>query len=409
MNLKKLSVLILLLTSLSTFSQSGPASNPSPLSAMVQNNSAGTSTWNTTALTPNVAVIIARGTVSWTNNAHSVVLPNYTGPRADGTPDRLMYIDGTTGEVKISGSFPFDARYLQNFTESDPTVPPFSKSLTSFGVIKSSTDLLYEPVFSKNTAFNLNFGTTVATVAQGNDSRILNGQTAFGWGNHASAGYMVSSNFNSFFDSRLALKNTDNLTEGATNLYFSNSRALNATSTAYKPISYAPNSAEIITGLGYTPVTNSRTITINGTSQDLSSNRTWSVGDLLSSGSYSNPSWITSLAWGKITGTPNIPIPDYTNSGVVAGGAGNVVFYITSDKTSTGTALYTNINYVAPIVNDSNVNYTYGWSYNPTTKALTVNVKSATGINVAVLGLTLLGLPTNSPNGTSVQVLVKGT
>lgn len=43
----------------------------------------------------------------------------------------------------------------------------------------------YEPIFSKNTGFNKNFGTALGTVAQGNDSRINNGQTAFGWGNHA--------------------------------------------------------------------------------------------------------------------------------------------------------------------------------------------------------------------------------
>lgn len=43
----------------------------------------------------------------------------------------------------------------------------------------------YEPSFSKNTAFNKNFGTASGTVAEGNDSRINNGQTAFGWGNHA--------------------------------------------------------------------------------------------------------------------------------------------------------------------------------------------------------------------------------
>jgi hypothetical protein len=42
-----------------------------------------------------------------------------------------------------------------------------------------------EPLIVKNTAFNKNFGTTAGTVAEGNDSRILNGQTAFGWGNHA--------------------------------------------------------------------------------------------------------------------------------------------------------------------------------------------------------------------------------
>lgn len=105
----------------------------------------------------------------------------------------------------------------------------------------------------------------------------------------------------------------------------------------------------------------------------------------------------------------NLPIPvDYTNTVAVAGGAGNAVFYLTSDKTSTGTALYTNVTYVSPIVNDSTVNYTYGWSYNAGTKALTVNVKQATGINVALLSLTLLQTPNNVANGTSVQVLIKG-
>ncbi|MBC8054613.1 MAG: hypothetical protein H7Y13_16255 [Sphingobacteriaceae bacterium] len=36
------------------------------------------------------------------------------------------------------------------------------------------------------------YGTIAGTVAQGNDSRISNGQTAFGWGNHADAGYATS-------------------------------------------------------------------------------------------------------------------------------------------------------------------------------------------------------------------------
>lgn len=36
-----------------------------------------------------------------------------------------------------------------------------------------------EPTFTKNTAFNKNFGTVAGSVAQGNDVRILNGQTAF--------------------------------------------------------------------------------------------------------------------------------------------------------------------------------------------------------------------------------------
>lgn len=57
---------------------------------------------------------------------------------------------------------------------------------------------VYEPVFTKNTAFNKNFGTTAGTVAEGNDSRINNGQTAFGWGNHASAGYALNSSLNNY-------------------------------------------------------------------------------------------------------------------------------------------------------------------------------------------------------------------
>lgn len=61
----------------------------------------------------------------------------------------------------------------------------------------------------------------------------------------------------------------------------------------------------VVQALGYIPVTNARTITINGTTFDLSADRTWSVGDLLSSGTYANPSWLTSLAWSKITGAPS--------------------------------------------------------------------------------------------------------
>ena len=49
---------------------------------------------------------------------------------------------------------------------------------------------------AQGTAFNKNFGTTSGTVVEGNDSRVLNGQTAFGWGNHASAGYALTTGSN---------------------------------------------------------------------------------------------------------------------------------------------------------------------------------------------------------------------
>lgn len=40
----------------------------------------------------------------------------------------------------------------------------------------------------------------------------------------------------------------------------------------------AITSGQVTTALGFTPVTNARTITINGTTQDLSANRTWNIG-----------------------------------------------------------------------------------------------------------------------------------
>lgn len=41
-------------------------------------------------------------------------------------------------------------------------------------------------------------GTTSGTVAQGNDSRINNGQTAYGWGNHVLAGYALNSSLSNY-------------------------------------------------------------------------------------------------------------------------------------------------------------------------------------------------------------------
>ena len=67
----------------------------------------------------------------------------------------------------------------------------FAKSST-FALSTHNHSGVYEPAFTKNQAFNKNFGTTSGTVAQGNDSRIVNGQTAYGWGNHAAAGYALS-------------------------------------------------------------------------------------------------------------------------------------------------------------------------------------------------------------------------
>jgi predicted heme/steroid binding protein len=56
------------------------------------------------------------------------------------------------------------------------------------------------------------------------------------------------------------------------------------------------------TDVGAPPDT--RTLTINGVGFDLSADRSWTVGDVRTDQVYSNPTWIGSLAWSKITNTP---------------------------------------------------------------------------------------------------------
>jgi hypothetical protein len=112
--------------------------------------------------------------------------------------------------------------------------------------VATGTGLTGGPITTTGT-ISVVFGTTAGTVAEGNDIRILNGNTAFGWGNHATVGYLLSS----------------------------------TASTTYVPLT--------------------RIITINGTSFDLSANRSWSVGT------------VTSVATG--TGLTGGPI---TNNGTIA-------------------------------------------------------------------------------------------
>jgi len=62
--------------------------------------------------------------------------------------------------------------------------------------------------------------------------------------------------------------------------------------------------AVVLTASDVGAVPTTRTLTINGVGYDLSANRAWTVGDVRTDQSYTNPSWIASLAWSKITSTP---------------------------------------------------------------------------------------------------------
>lgn len=61
---------------------------------------------------------------------------------------------------------------------------PLTRALTAGTGLSGGGDL------TANRSFSVNYGTAAGTAAQGNDSRINNGQTAFSWGNHASQAYL---------------------------------------------------------------------------------------------------------------------------------------------------------------------------------------------------------------------------
>lgn len=99
-------------------------------------------------------------------------------------------------------------------------------------------------------------------------------------------------------------------------------------------------------------------------------------------------------------------LPIYTNTGSTT--SGTVVFYLTSDKTSTGTALFpTTVSYLKAEVNDANSGYNYSYALTNANKTLTVTVKVASG--VTLLGISVLAAPVSVANGTSVSILALGS
>lgn len=218
--MKKLTLtLSFLLLILNIFSQIGPVSTPSPLSSMVQNPTLGITTWRTILPNPIVEVIVAKGTESYTHNSHLFIYPNYALPRADANAERIMFID-SLGNVKVSAKFPFDNRYLKSFTETDPlwsASPSFGitnshitnwNSAYSWGNhsglypllsgIYSNPSWISTLAYSKITGVPSFLTSEIDPVYIGSSwfsttNNSANWNTAYGWGNHASAGYLTTS------------------------------------------------------------------------------------------------------------------------------------------------------------------------------------------------------------------------
>lgn len=190
----------------------------------------------------------------------------------------LNYAAGYTGyttaeQSKLGG---IEAGAQVNVPETDPTVPAHVKSI------------LAGDISNWNTAFGWGNHADAGYLTTETDptvplhvkgiltTDINNWNTAYGWGNHAGAGYLTTetdptvpshvkgitttniNNWNSAYAQRIQTFTTTG-----------NSGAATFTGNTLNIPNYT------LSGLGGVPT--SRTITINGTTQDLSTNRTWNI------------------------------------------------------------------------------------------------------------------------------------
>ena len=183
----------------------------------------------------------------------------------EGTPSGLtenkwyLYADATgfSGEVP-SGSVITDMYSLTD-TEFSAVMPSAGKMIRSNGTkwvdvtpttamiaedtnlyytnarVKAYADTLYEPIFSKNTAFNKNFGTSAGSVCEGNDTRLSDARTPLSH-THDDRYYTETESDNRFLGITSKAADSNKL-DGQDSTYFATAAQLNASnlSNGYLP------------------------------------------------------------------------------------------------------------------------------------------------------------------------------
>lgn len=100
----------------------------------------------------------------------------------------------------------------------------------------------------------------------------------------------------------------------------------------------------------------------------------------------------------------------YVSSATVSSGV--AVFQLTTDGTSTGTAIFPNsvlTKSASPTPNDATAVFGYSWVFTNSNKTLTVTVNKSTPTGViALLGISILGAPVAAANGTVVNITLLG-
>lgn len=206
--------------------------------------------------------------VSDVNNWDSAFDKKVTGITVTGTENKVITItreDGTTIAANLTDisypNLPDDVINTLTFTSSTGEL----KAITSEGIsISASIDGRYslighshtisdinnlqnsldnkEPKFTKNSAFNKNFGTSSGTVAEGNDSRINNGQTAYEWGDFRDFGTLYY---------RGTIDNGDDMNNLEAGYYLISS-SIDLSQVLNFPTNYISSSGNIVVEVWYT-------------------------------------------------------------------------------------------------------------------------------------------------------------
>lgn len=230
----------------------------------------------------------------------------------DGDLTAIAAIAGTSGLLKktAANTWSLDTNtYLTSYTETDPIYTASSWYTTT------------------NNASNWN--------------------TAYGWGNHASAGYLTTSAAASTYQPLDADLTAIAVLAGTSG--FLKKTAANTWSLDTNTYLTSITSGNVTAALGYTPVTNARTLTINGTTYDLTADRSWTIsagttlnglGFVKANGttiSYDNSTYVPTTGTGA-TGTWGIS---------VTGTSSNITAYsinqnLATSSTPTFSDIYTN-------------------------------------------------------------------
>jgi len=221
------------------------------------------------------------------------------------------------------------SNFLTSFTEIDPTVPAYSKTLSSFDIIKSSTDPLYK---------SIGYTPSSAEIISGLGYTPYNGATN-------------------------------------PNGYISSVPAQSFASLSGKPTT--------LSGYGITDgVPSGRTITINGSTFDLSSNRSWTVGDVTSA------SLSTTLSNYPTNSSLSTTLSGYATTSALTSGLASKQNTLSLTTTGTGAATLvgSTLNIPTPVVNTYTAGTGIGIASNVITNTAPDQTVSLTGSNGITTG-----------------------